>query len=169
MPRWSEADDAAVRAADAARDRAGRGSAWPEVHCPDRGTISGVEAQKRFHRINSRAAAPAPARQTRRSPIQQRAENAGVNLRPTPSGVREVIADKDAPAAAADAARFQLRKHQKEVEQVVRRAENKRPAQQAYLDVKRSVREKRGDWAKKPASSWFEYEEALWIVSALGG
>ena len=54
--RWTAADDAAVTAAAAARSQPGAGSAWPAVDCPDRGTISGDNAKKRWNRIRHRSA-----------------------------------------------------------------------------------------------------------------
>ena len=153
MPRWSEADDAHVLAVDAARERAGRGT-WPEeVLCPDRGKITGKQARQRCARIAGRAAAPAPARQTRRTPIKQRAANVGVDrLRPTPSGVRAIIADTAAPSAAVDAAKHQLHKHQKALLQTVARAEAKRPAQECYEEVRRLVRRRREIWESENSS-----------------
>ena len=140
MPRWSEADDAHVLAVDAARERAGR-CTWPEeVLCPDRGKITGKQARDRCARIAGRAAAPAPARQTRRTPIKQRAANVGVDLRPTPSGVRAIISDTAAPSAAVDAAKHQLHKHQNALVKTVARAEAKRPAQECYEELRRLVR-----------------------------
>ena len=123
MPRWSAADDAAILAVDASRERGGAGT-WPEqVRCPDRGTITGKQARDRCARLNSRAAAPAPARQTRRTPVAQRAANVGVVVRPTPPDVRGIIADEGAPPSAIAAAKHELHKHQKLVVKTVSRAE----------------------------------------------
>ena len=54
-PRWSKRDDEAIM--DAAEARGG--SAWPAtVALPDRGPISGEDAQKRFSRLGKRKAQP---------------------------------------------------------------------------------------------------------------
>ena len=139
MPRWTERVDDAVRAAGEGRERPGAGSAWPSVVCPDRGTISGDDAKKRWNRIKARQSAPAPARQTRRTPIAQRAANAGVNINPTPPDVRDIIADRDAPTSAVANAQRQLRKHQKNVQKTVSRAE----AMAAQRKRAREAREER--------------------------
>ena len=81
MPRWSEADDAAVRAVGASR-KPGAGAKWPSVDCPDRGTISGDDAKKRWFRLGKHSSASTQA------PVQA-----------APSGIQAVGADDGETAA----------------------------------------------------------------------
>ena len=81
MPRWSEADDAAVRAVGASR-KPGAGAKWPSVDCPDRGTISGDDAKKRWSRLGKHSSASTQA------PVQA-----------APSGIQAVGADDGETAA----------------------------------------------------------------------
>ena len=81
MPRWSEADDAAVRAVGASR-KPGAGAKWPSVDCPDRGTISGDDAKKRWSRLGKHSSALTQA------PVQA-----------APAGIQAVGADDGETAA----------------------------------------------------------------------
>jgi hypothetical protein len=81
MPRWSEADDAAVRAVGASR-KPGAGAKWPSVDCPDRGTISGDDAKKRWFRLGKHSSASTQA------PVQA-----------APAGIQAVGADDGETAA----------------------------------------------------------------------
>ena len=163
MPRWTAADDAAVLAAHAARQRPGTGSAWPDVHCPDRGTITGAQARYRCARINRRAAAPTPARVMRSTPVKLRATNAGVDVRPTPPGVRDVIADKAAPAPAVAAAQRELHKHQQALHKTVMRAEKRKPAQERHAELRKELMNDHDEWAKANSSDCpgLQYEEHM--------
>ena len=105
-PRWTAADDAAVSAAASARS----GREWPGwVDCPNRGRITADEASKRHCVLGKRprprgtiangevpsvdpAVKPAAQRTQRSTPMRDRAEKAGVVVKPTPGGLREAVA-----------------------------------------------------------------------------
>ena len=134
-PRFTARDDAAIEAAAAART----GVAWPEtIELPDRGRISGRDAQKRFARAGARckpellkvddvvkpSASPPPAKRTRRAtPMQERAEAVGIIHLPTPPSQRAIVSDPSASAHAVAQARQAIHAHQKARSKKVARAE----------------------------------------------
>ena len=164
--RWTAADDAAVTAAAAARSQPGAGSAWPAVDCPDRGTISGDNAKKRWNRIRHRSAGAPNARQTRSTPTAQRAANAGVEFKPPPSEFQDVINDEDARASAVARAKHQLHKHQNAVLVKVRRAEAAEERARLRQERARALRSKEMEaWPSDCPGLAFEDSALLRLMS----
>ena len=134
MPRWTPRDDLAVLAAAQGRS----GSTWPAtVQLPDRGTISGGEARRRFWKLThsgdverrsatagasvaSATANNVTAGKRRRSTtsMEERAAAVGADVPPTPSKLRQIIADTGSSAAAKATAKIELHRHQKHVQKI---------------------------------------------------
>ena len=72
------------------------------------------------------ANAPPPAQPRRNTPVKVRAENVGVVMNATPSGVRKRIADDGVSPGTLHLAGQQLRGHQKAAQKAVERAELKK-------------------------------------------
>ena len=131
MPRWRKEEDDAVAAIGAAREQPGAVyAAWPSLELPDR-TLTGQQVKKRWHDIKSKyasnvpsapASPPEPAKHRKRAtPMDERAEAAGVKYENTPDGLREIIAN-GSPAAAAKA-RHEIKRHKTTMSKKAGRAE----------------------------------------------
>ena len=149
MPRWTPRDDLAVFAAAQGRS----GSTWPAtVQLPDRGNITGGEARRRFwkltqpddvkgHSVTAAASAAATTanitkagkRRRNATSMEDRAAAVGVDVPPTPSKLRQIIADTNSSAAAKATAKIELHRHQKHVQKIVDRAEKKHASMAALL------------------------------------
>ena len=150
MPRWTPRDDLAVLAAAQGRS----GSTWPAtVQLPDRGTISGGEARRRFWKLThsgdvERRSATAGAsvasatannvtagkRRRNTTSMEERAAAVGADIPPTPSKLRQIIADTGSSAAAKATAKIELHRHQKHVQKIVDRAEKEHASMATLLE-----------------------------------
>ena len=139
-----------MAAIGAAREQPGAVyAAWPSLELPDR-TLTGQQVKKRWHDIKSKyasatanvpsapASPPEPAKHRKRAtPMDERAEAAGVKYEKTPEGLREIIANKDASPAAAAKARHELKRHKTTMCKKVGRAE---VAREKWAEVRNSFR-----------------------------
>ena len=137
-----------MAAIGAAREQPGAVyAAWPSLELTDR-TLTGEQVKKLWHAIKSKyasatanvpsapASPPEPAKHRKRAtPMDERAEAAGVKYEKTPEGLREIIANKDASAAAK--ARHELKRHKTTMCKKVGRAE---VAREKWAEVRNSFR-----------------------------
>ena len=143
MPRWTPRDDLAVMAAAKGRS----GSRWPAVvELPDRGTITGAEARRRFWKLTQpegvQATAPpttapptlAGKRRRNTTSMEDRAAAVAADVPPTPPKLREIIADPSCSVESKAAAKVELRRHQKSVQKIVTRAEKKHASMATLLE-----------------------------------
>ena len=165
MPRWSEADDAAVRAVGASR-KPGAGAKWPSVDCPDRGIISGDDAKKRRSRLGKHSSAPTPAAApaapaglqafgandgetaatttptsdgpcaTPAPSLQERVLAVGAKYELTPVALRVTAMNRDAPPGSVAHARREIHKHQDKKSRRITRAEHRSRSNQADPNYK---------------------------------
>ena len=92
--------------------------------------------------------------------MEERAAAVGANLPPTPSKLRQIIADTGSSAAAKATAKIELHRHQKHVQKIVDRAEKEHASMATLLENGPDVSELVAEF--KQRGEPFTFGEIAW-------
>ena len=169
--KWTARDDNAILEAANART----GDRWPaDVSLPDRGSISGGQARRRWSKLmrpdarveangagaESRVGGTASTSKRRRNTadMTERAAVVGVIIPPTPDGVRRTITDASSAPADVERAKRDLHRHQKKVQKIVSRAEQ---TQRMHLENGPDVSSLVVEFKDRDQFTWAEFYREL--------